>query len=72
MPVARHVARVRLRELQSMAALNGHGGTVVAFDASKGRYRVRIDAADGDDVERPRVMALARPNATARDCVGEA
>ena len=54
--------RVQIHSLQSMGELNGREGVVLAFDSSKGRYRVRLDSELDDDVERPRVVAFKASN----------
>ena len=62
---------MRIRGLRAMSELNGRVGTIVLFDGSKGRFRVRVDA-DACDVEgaagktsdKPRVLAFKADNLT--------
>jgi hypothetical protein len=52
--------QVRIRGLQSMAALNGRLGMVVGFDNAKARFRVRLD--DDETGAKARVMAFKESN----------
>ena len=51
--------RVEVCGLKSQADLNGRRGTATAFDAAKGRYRVRLDARLDDE---SKVLAFKAEN----------
>ncbi len=54
--------RVRVDGLKARPELNGAGGTVLSFDAGRGRYNVEVGACDGGTAGGGGIVALKRQN----------